>query len=123
MEDKKEMLALRERGLSYQEIADIYHISKQRVYQIIGKENVRRFNADIDKIVYKGIYEFMRDNPSISFSNLHRTISSHSTANAVKSFRRFLTNTTDKGVLTIRQIKRLMEFTGKSFEELFERRF
>lgn len=118
----KQMLLWREQGLTYQEIADRCGISKQRVHQLIGK--ARKNNADVEKIVYKGIYDFMIQHPNISFSTLYRTtISQSASENDIKAFRRFLTNTTDKAnKLTIGQIKRLIKLTGKSFEELFERR-
>lgn len=122
MTEKEEMIKLRERGLSYQKIADIYHISKQRVHQIIGKERVRKNNTDIERIVYKGIYDFMKENPTISYSALLRKIRGCETANQVKNFSSFLKNSNDKSRLSILEIKRLIEFTGKSFEELFERR-
>ena len=122
MEDKKEMLALRERGLTYQEIADIYHITRQRVHQIIGKENVRKSNVDIERIVYKGVYEFMRDDPDISYTSLLRAFATNISKDDNRKFARFLQDKSDSGKLTIGQIKRLIKFTGKSFEELFERR-
>ena len=122
MTKKEEMIQLRERDLSYQQIADIYHLSRQRVYQIIGKENVRRNNVQIENIVYKGIYDFMCENPKISFSAIVRKIMGNSDKKKTRFFIRFLHNTTDEGKLTIGQIKRLSELTGKTFEELFERR-
>lgn len=117
----KQMLLWREQGLTYQEIADRCGISKQRVHQIIGV--VRKNNVDIESIVYKGIYDYMKENSKITYSTLYSKISGgNSSENAIKNFRVFLHNSADEGKLNIKQIKRLIKLTGKSFEELFERR-
>lgn len=122
IEKKEEMIELREQGLNYRQISEIYHISRQRVHSIIGKEKSRKNNADIERIVYKGIYDYLTENPKISLNTLYRKISSNYTSNQMRNFRVFLMNTSDRGKLTIRQIKKLIEITGKSFDELFERR-
>lgn len=117
----KQMLLWREQGLTYQEIADRCGISKQRVHQIIGV--VRKNNVGIESIVYKGIYDYMKENSKITYSTLYSKISGgNSSENAIKNFRVFLHNSADEGKLNIKQIKRLIKLTGKSFEELFERR-
>lgn len=117
----KQMLLWREQGLTYQEIADRCGISKQRVHQIIGR--VRKNNVDIESIVYKGVYDYMKENSQITYSTLYSKISGgNCSKNAIKNFRVFLHNSADEGKLNIKQIKRLIKLTGKSFEELFERR-
>ena len=122
IEKKEEMIVLREQGLNYQQIGEIYHISRQGVHAIIGKENARKNITDVERIVYKGIYDYMMENPKLSFRGLYKKISSGYTENQMRHFSSFLQNPTDFGKLTISQIKKLIELTGKSFEELFERR-
>lgn len=118
---REEIIKLRENGLSYDEIGQKYGVSRQRIYQIVkvaGADRIRKNNTNIERIVYKGVYEFMKDNSNVSYASLSRAIGISNSS----VFQRFLQSTSDNGRPTIRQIKKLIEITGKSFEELFERR-
>lgn len=62
-----EMLEMRNKGMTYQEIADEFGVSKQWVNYILthcyeGYKGQRGKGFDIEKIVYKGIYEHFKKN-------------------------------------------------------------
>lgn len=128
MTKQERMIYLHEQqGYSLQKIANMYGISRQRVHRIIGKEvkenRTRRRNVEIENVKFKGIYEYLRDNPEITYSTIFRKITgSNGDIKRADRFVRFLHSKSDNGKLTIGQIKRLSELTGKTFEELFERR-
>lgn len=74
---REEIVKLRENGLSYDEIGQKYGVSRQRIYQIVkvaGADRIRKNNTNIERIVYKGVYEFMKDNSNISYASLSRAI-------------------------------------------------
>jgi len=128
MTKQERMIYLHEQqGYSLQKIANMYGISRQRVHQIIGKEvkenRTRRRNVEIENVKFKGIYEYLRDNPEVTYSAIFRKITgSDGNIKRADRFVQFLHSKGDNGKLTIGQIKRLSELTGKTFEELFERR-
>ena len=128
MTKQERMIYLHEQqGYNLQKIANKYGISRQRVHQIIGKEvkenKTRRRNVEIENVKFKGIYEYLRDNPEVTYYAIFRKITGNDrNIKRANKFVHFLHSKGDKGKLTIGQIKRLSELTGKTFEELFERR-
>lgn len=128
MTKQERMIYLHEQqGYSLQKIANMYGISRQRVHQIIGKEvkenRTRRRNVEIENVKFKGIYEYLRDNPEVTYSAIFRKITGNDgNIKRAERFAKFLHSKGDNGKLTIGQIKRLSELTGKTFEELFEGR-
>lgn len=92
------------------------------MHQVVGTERVRKCNCDIERIKYKGLYEFMQENPTVTFFVLAREMQGGGNRNYYEKFRNFATGKTETSHFSINQIKRLIEFTGKSFEELFEER-
>lgn len=117
---KEEVIELRNQGKTFREIGEILGVSKQRVYQVCGR--LRKGNANIEKIHFKGIYEFMKENPKISYATLGRVFYGENiTEKELHEFHKKLPNHNDI-TCTIGGIKRLIEYTGKTFEELFELR-
>ena len=121
----KELYEWRQQGATYQEIADAEGISKQAVYLKVKSyekklEGNRGRRFDINKIVYKGFYEYFVENPDVRISTLTDEIFGVGGNNVAKT-RQFLYGEHET-LLKIRTIKTMMEITGKSFEELFERR-
>lgn len=116
---KEEIIKLRNQGKTFKEIGKIFGVSKQRVYQVCGK--ARKFNSEIEKIRFKGIYEFLKENPKISFGTLARVWYGGSpTRNQVCQFGKKLKAHSDNIQCTVGSIKRLTKYTNKTFEELFE---
>ncbi len=115
---REEIVELRNQGKTFKEIGEIFGVSKQRIYQVIGK--VRRYNTEIEKIHFKGIYEFLKENPKISYGTLARVFyGGYVTKNQVNTFMGKLRGS-DQVQCTIGSIKRLTKYTNKTFEELFE---
>ena len=114
------MRKLRENGCTLQEIADKFGISKQRVAVII--KDVRYSNADIEKIVFKGVYELFVNDKTMTFIKFARFAINEkgaaSTCRAtVEKFKRFV-----KGAdahVTLTQINNILKLCGKPFEEVF----
>ena len=118
---KEQILELRNQGKTYAEIGEMFGVSKQWVHQMVGEHRIRKGNYEIEHIRYKGIYEFMRDNPTITLSTL--TLKGIGKGkNLYCKFQRAITGTNRDMHLSINQIKRLTAYTGKSFEELFAER-
>lgn len=116
---------LREEGKSYQEIADIYNVSKQSVEQALRKfevtfGRVRKNNTNIERIAYKGLYNFFIDNPNMTFSKLTRLSYGYSDT---KNTHRIMNLLFGKNVrINIKTINKLIEITEKPYEVLFELR-
>ena len=115
----------REQGKTYQEIGEMYNVSKQYVASSIKKferlsgTRVRKNNYNIEKIAYKGIYQLFENDSTMTIAKLSRMICGYSSGVANRI------NCLIKGEdtrLSIKEIKKLIEITGKPFEELFELR-
>lgn len=122
---QKELYEWRQRGATYQEMADVEGVSRQDIYMKVKSyeaklKGKRGREFDINKIVYKGIYEYFRDNMEVTPYSFTTDVFGYASkkTQCVKSFLLGEHETLFK----IRQIKRLMGITGKTFEELFERR-
>lgn len=116
---------LREQGKSLQEIADIFNVSKQAVAQELSKFEeafgpARKSNVDIEKIVYKGIYDLFVDNGKMTYSRLTRLMYGYYDTNTTNKTIKLLRGENVK--ISIKTINRLIEITGKSYETLFELR-
>ncbi|MGN0557882.1 MAG: hypothetical protein ACI4IS_00325 [Acutalibacteraceae bacterium] len=122
-------IVLREQGMTYQAIADIYGVTKQSVEELIKKaelqignnERIRKNNANIEKIAYKGVYDLFANDTSMTVSKLTRICNGTSNKSSVSKFQRFIEGG-ESVTITINQIKNLIKFSGMSFEQLFEPR-
>ena len=121
----KELYEWRQRGATYQEMADAEGISRQAVFlrvkrhesKLMGK---RGRGLDINNIVYKGLYEYFRDHIDESLCSFTKKVFGYDSLK-VDIVRRFLLGESESQ-FKIRHIKRMMGVTGKSFDELFELR-
>lgn len=119
-------IVLREQGKTYQEIGDIYGVSKQCVEQSIKgfeircNSRVRKDNYDIEKIMYRGVYDFFKNDNTMTASKLTRMIYGHSSSDISSRIMRLFKG--ESARTTIEEITKLIEVTDKSFEELFELR-
>lgn len=123
---KYEIIRLSEKkNMSQKEIAEIAGVSHQRICEILKTNNARKNSVNIEKIRFRGFYEFMRDNPRETYTTLAKAMYGRSVTNdKCSTLRLALTNVTsgDKIRLTVGQIKRLEKYTRKPFAELFELR-
>lgn len=121
----KELYEWRQRGATYQEMADAEGISRQAVFlkvkayekKLKGK---RGRGFDVNDIVYKGLYEYFKANPTMNISKLAEAVFG-SVGSNMDRMRRFLLGNAET-LFKIKNIKKMMEITGKSFNELFELR-
>lgn len=119
-------IVLREQGKTYQEIGDIYGVSKQCVEQSIKSfeircnSRVRKNNYDIEKIMYRGVYDFFKNDNTMTASKLTRMIYGYSSSDISSRIMKLFKG--ESARTTIEEITKLIEVTGKSFEELFELR-
>lgn len=120
-----EMVQMRESGMTYQQIADEFHVSRQWVNYILthyysGLKGQRGKGFDIEEIVFKGIYEHFKKNLFESVTSFANKVYGGRTI-YIDKMRNFITGKHDS-MLKIEQIQRMCEITGMSFEECFERR-
>ena len=122
----RQMVQMRLEGYTYQEIADELGVSRQCVHEKLTKYDkkllgMRGKGFDINTIIYKGFYEHFRDDDYESLTSfVHKVSGNHN--RPLSKFRNFLTGEHKDARFSVPQIKRMMEVTGKSFDELFELR-
>ncbi len=114
-ERKKQMIRLNQDGASYQQIADEFGISKQRVAQIIGgtKEHLFRFFSK-ERCIYSGLRKWLNDN-KVSVCELTRRLYGNSNGKSVIRTREKLKGKTE---LTKTYIDKLLKITGLTYEEM-----
>lgn len=113
-----EIMEMREKGYSYQEIAEKYGITRQRAYAIIYNRTERmkeeNFSQCLKSVVYPGIRNWMLKN-RVTISEFHNLLNEN-----VKSSvdtRRFLTEKSRKESIDI--IRKILQVTSMTFEEAF----
>lgn len=116
------MIEMRNEGHTYQEIADVFGISKQAVHSYIKKAKERhlRHDKECEKIVFQGIYDFFKAEPKMNYTKFTILIYGHK-GKKVANIRNFITGVHEsKFPLIIHQ--RICEICGTSFEDTFKRR-
>ena len=109
------MYKLNEEGKNYNEIAAIYGISKQRVFQVLRKGGKRYFRHISNRLVkYTGLRNWMNTN-KISFIELITRVFGYYHTGHYNRLCRCLR----LGSLTLPLIKKILEVTGLTFEECF----
>ena len=104
-----------------QEIGDKYGVTRERIRQVLKYQvRCRRHTTDMEKIVYEGLYNYMMDNPKLTFPNLARLMFGTSNGNYAKLVRNFLNGRNCR--IRKRAYDRLMAATGMTYEELFKLR-
>lgn len=121
----EEICQMRLEGATFQEIADEVGVSKQCVNKIFNKQyrrlkGMRGYGFRVDSIVYKGIYEHFKDNPFETISSFTEKIYGY-VGNKPQTIKGLITGKRET-LLAIPRIQKMCEITGKTFEELFERR-
>lgn len=120
------MYEMHKNGFSYQKIADVYSISRQAVHQRITSYKrkvlgIRGQSFDINKIVYKGIYDWFCTHYNENVYSLAKKLYKDNPSSRTQNFKRFLVGENNSH-FSIPQMKLLCEIIGKPFEEVFERR-
>lgn len=122
---QKELYEWRQRGATYQEMADAEGVSRQAIYMKVksyeAKLNGKRGRGfDINDIVYKGLYEFFKADTTMHIYKFTEAVFGGCGHN-IEKVKRFLLGEAET-LFKIKHIKIMLELTGKTFEELFERR-
>lgn len=120
-----EMLEMRNKGFTYTQIAEEFGVTKQWVNKILttyykGLKGQRGKGFDIEKIVYKGIYEHFKKNLFESVTSFTDKVYEKG-HNKVRFITDFITGESNSH-LSLPQIQRMCEITGTTFEECFKRR-
>lgn len=113
--DKEVVLKMLQDGKSSREIADCLGVSIQAVSAVSrwNRENA----ANIEKIPYKGIYEFMMSNPNMTVPKLARLLGLNGDRASTVKLRRFIHG--DNVAFTKREYDNLSAVTGMTYEHLF----
>lgn len=125
--NKEEMIELRKQGKTLREIAEIYGISKQWVYQITrdacssNADRCRKDSVVIENIVYRGIYELFVNDYKMTTVKLARIIYGvKNPSNNQKERIRHLIFNLGECKLTLRNIRNICDYANKPFEYVFE---
>lgn len=125
--DPEALLELRRQGMTFKEIGQTLGLSKQRVWEILKRYGAvedgrtRKDSVDIEKIRFQGIYDMFKRDVSLTFDKLARRTMEHNRASTAR-LRRFAVGEYENPHFTFHQIKRLLEYSGMTFEELFKER-
>lgn len=113
-------ITLREEGKTYEEIGKMFGVTKQAVEisirqaeQTFESNRLRKYTFKCDDIVYQGLYDVFDNDITMTVSKLSKILGV--SRPTVK--RMLCTGTNTK--LPINTIQKLIEYSGKSFEELF----
>ena len=109
--EKDKINLMREQGKSYQYIADTFGVSRQRIHQILNYPYNRK-NKTATLCIYKGLSEVIYDR-KISVSKLCE-------ATGINTDRVTLGHKLKgESDFKISEIKKILKFTGMTFEECF----
>ena len=113
----QQMIDMKNSGKTYQDIADEFGVSRQRVFQMIGSGDPKFFRYISTKgCIYKGVRKYMNDN-KISMAELVRKLYGNYVPRNFYSVRNKLSGVTD---ITKKHIDKILEITGLTYEEAFE---
>ena len=112
-----DMFKMRLEGATYQEIADKYGITKQRVEGILKmrEPSKKHSNNKYEKCIYKGLREWLQQN-NYKLNDLQNLISKNKQKQAGNSLRMKLCG---KREFRLSEINKIINLTGMTFEELF----
>jgi hypothetical protein len=112
---KKDLYMMeREKGLTYQQIADKYGVSKQNVAQLCSKHEPSRFQYN-RTCAYPALRKWLNDN-KCSTSELVRRMNLVAAPENIARMQRVLCK---RNELKKWEIDKLLEITGMTYEELF----
>lgn len=119
MENRTQMMVqLRQEGWSYGAIANNFGLSRQRVFQLIGKRNIAHFRKITEKqCIFKGLREYM-NKTALSLTELIRRICGEHKYHPETSarYRAYLCGKND---IPMRVINEILRVTGLTYEQAF----
>ena len=119
-EDIIKMIEMRKKGATYAEIGKAFGVSRQAVTSRLTykRKNEKRYGFNIETIIYRGIYEHFKKERCETISSFAYKIYGCTAGSAIVTIRSFMTGVHNSR-FTIRQIQKMCEITGMSFEETF----
>lgn len=119
--DRDLAASMRRDGKTYQEIADCFGVSPQAVSDSLKKHvHARKDLNAIEKIPYKGLYEFMLSHPRVSITHLSAKMFQYPNHASSEKVRRLIQG--GYAQLPKSAYDRLIKYTGMTYEQLFELR-
>lgn len=120
--DVREMIEMKTSGnATFQEIGNFCGISRQAVKQRIdvynNKLEKRRKELPLEKIKYKGFYDYFLKNPDITVGKFAQKVFGY--GNYKTKMISFLLGESN-ATFTISQMIKMCEIVGKPFEEIFQ---
>lgn len=120
--DVEKAIQLRADGMTYTDIADVLGVSRQRVWQKLNDVNAReRAGGKVyDSIPYNGLYEMFQSDKTLTIPQFCRECFGTGTHTFTMKIYNLLSG--KDGHLTVGQTRKLLKYSGKTWEELFEPR-
>ena len=110
-------VALRNQGMTYQQIADVLGISKQAVGNSLSRYDYRRFKyIQPEACVYEGLRVWMNEH-HVNVSELVRRLGLQTAPANITRYRQILSGNYELRKATIDKI---LEITGLTYEQAFE---
>lgn len=111
-EDKIKAFEMRLNGMTFQEIGDHFGVTRQYIESCFKPERKRKPINKNFKCIYPGLKKWMVEN-NVSIMKMHDDL--HPYSNHLTLYRNMKT----EGLLTIDKIKKILSYTGLTFEEAF----
>jgi transcriptional regulator with XRE-family HTH domain len=111
----EEMRAKADDGMTYQQIADAYGISRQRVAQILGRYSSNRHRPERTYSIYPGVDRWMHEN-KMTYTEVARQLGYAVAAGTLSRINRIFTGVSE---MNKSDIDKLINLAGKTYEELF----
>ena len=119
--DKELAIEMRRQGMTYKQIGEHFGVSWQAVhFQITHCDRARKDGDYIEKIPYKGLYDFLIKHDRVTIPQLARVVFNNR-GHAETERMRSLCNGCGAHV-SKKGIDRLLAYTGMTYEQLFELR-
>lgn len=117
VERENNILADRDKGMTYELIAEKYGVSKQQIHQICGKRNPAMFQFfDEQRCIYKPIRDWLNAE-KISTAELVRMSGLQPVSQTIIRWRKLLNGMYE---FRKRDIEILIKVTGMTYEEMFK---
>lgn len=117
VERENNILADRDKGMTYALLSEKYGVSKQRIHQICGKRNPARFRFfDEQSCIYKPIRDWLNAE-KISTAELVRMSGLQPVSQTITRWHELLNG---RNEFRKRDIDILIKVTGMTYEEMFK---
>lgn len=112
---------MRAENKTFYEIGQVLGVSRQRAEQLAKKTKARKGATDIERIVYKGIYEMFKADKKLTFRQLERImLKAEPTTNQFERIKNFLFGA--KSRIEIECVINICNHLNKPVQEVFARR-